>query len=195
MLVFFVIISIVLLILSKIGIKIEDVNISSDEKSNQGMKIYFLLYICNINIFSIKLNSNKIKKIYNKEKPKMKKIKRINNYSEIRNILLKKIRIKNILLNINIGTGNVLLTTYIIVILSTILSSILPLYIEDKIKDNYYAVSPIYENEISYKITVNGIMTIKTVHIIHIIYLILKKRRDEKYVRTSNRRAYESSYE
>lgn len=194
MLVFFIII-IFLLIFSKIGIKIEEFKISSFKEKNEKLKIYFEFYIFNIKLAHIKINPNNIKKIYNKQKSMIKKIKEINNYAEIKDVLLKKVKLKNLLLDINIGTGNVILTTYIIVILSTILSSILPLYIEGEIKKNNYAVKPIYSNEISYKITLNCIMTIKTVHIIHIIYLYLKKRRDEKYVRTSNRRSYESSYE
>lgn len=194
MLVFFIII-IFLLIFSKIGIKIEKFKISSFKEKNEKLKIYFEFYIFNIKLAHIKINPNNIKKIYNKQRSMIKQIKEINNYPEIKDVLLKKVKLKNLLLDINIGTGNVILTTYIIVILSTILSSILPLYIEGEIKKNNYAVKPIYSNEISYKITLNCIMTIKTVHIIHIIYLYLKKRRDEKYVRTSNRRSYESSYE
>lgn len=194
MLVFFIII-IFLLIFSKIGIRIEKFKISSFKEKNEKLKIYFEFYIFNIKLAHIKINPNNIKKIYNKQRSMIKQIKGINNYPEIKDVLLKKVKLNNLLLDINIGTGNVILTTYIIVILSTILSSILPLYIEGDIKKNYYTVKPIYEDRIRYKIILNCIMTIKTVHIIHIIYLYLKKRRDEKYVRTSNRRSYESSYE
>lgn len=196
MLVFFIIIIIIIILIStvSVGFRIEDLVLSNIQQNKKESKVYFLIYIFGIKIFSIKIKLEDIKKIYDKQRTKVSRSKFLKNYKTIRKFL-KTIEIKKILLNINLGTEDVIITTYLVVILSTILSIIWPFYIKEKIEESKYTINPLYQNKISYKIELDCIIAIKTVHIIHIIYLILKKRRDEKYVRTSNRKSYESSYE
>lgn len=194
MLVFFIIIFLIIFILeSSIRIKVENFNISNYEKAGRKLKLFLQITLFRkIVIFSIKLNTANMKKIYSKEKFDMEKAK---SFFKIIKLERKHIKIKDMHLYIKIGAGNVILTAYIVSIISTILSYILPKYIEGRLDRNYFKILPIYEDEIKYNVSLNCIIPIKTVHIIHIIYLILVKRRDEKYVRASNRRSYENGYE
>ena len=184
MLVFFifaVILLIICFINGKIAIDLENVKIINNKKTDGD--IYFLIFIFNKKILKFKISNNKINKIISKEKIDRNNI---SNLMSIKNINPERIEIKHIDLKINIGTGDILFTTFVVTIISTILSSILPLYIEKNLQNNFYEVIPIYTDKLEYRIAVSGIIAIKTVHIIHIIYLILKKRREGKYVRTSN---------
>lgn len=194
MLVFFIIIFLIIFILeSSIRIKVENFNISNYEKAGKKLKLLLQIVLFKkIVIFSIKLNTANMKKIYSKEKIDKEKAK---SFFKIIKLERKHIKIKDMHLYIKIGAGNVILTAYIVSIISTILSYILPKYIEGRLDRNYFKILPIYEDEIKYNVSLNCIISIKTVHIIHIIYLILVKRRDEKYVRASNRRSYENGYE
>jgi len=196
MLVFFIIIIIVTILISSVsvGFKIENFRLTNYKEKNKDAKIFFLIYLFGIKIFSINIEFKDIKRIYSKENFRFDKTKKQEDYKALKKFL-KSLEIKNILLNINIKKENVIVTTYIIVILSTILSYVFPIYIKDKTKESYFSIYPIYDNDIRYKIDLDCIIAIKTVYIIYIIYLILKKGRDEKYVRTSNRKSYESSYE
>lgn len=196
MLVFFicVILFFIISLSLSIGFKIEDLKITNLEEKKKDAKVFLLIYIFGIKILSINIKLKDIKSIYSKERMKFDKSKIIKNYKELKSFL-NSIEIKEISLNIDIGVNDVIVTTYIVVLLSTFLSSILPLYIKEKREKSNYNIRPIYVDGIKYKIDLNCIIAIKTVHIIHILYLILKKRRDERYVRTSNRKSYESSYE
>lgn len=195
MLVFIFVISIltIFILISSIRIKIEDFNISNYEKIEKGIKIFFqIILFKEVLLFSKQINLNSIEKIYLKQQLNIEKLRNI--YKLIKENR-EYIKIKNLILNIKIGTGDVILTAYIISIISTIISSVLPRYIDGEVYKNYFKLAPIYDDEIKYKVSLDCIIPIKTVHIIHIIYLILKKRRDEKYGRTSNRKSYENSYE
>ena len=64
----------------------------------------------------------------------------------------------------------------------------------NKIEDQKFLVSPIYDGRNMLKVKIESIITIKTIHIIYMIYVLDKNRRKEN-VRTSNRRSYVNSYE
>lgn len=196
MLVFFVclILFFIVFLSLSIGVKIEDLKITNLEEKKKDPKVFLLIYIFSIKILSINIKLKDIKSLYSKERIKFNKSKIIKNYKGLKNFL-NSVEIKEISLNVDIGVNDVIITTYIVVFLSTLLSSVLPLYIKEKKEKSIYKIRPIYIEGLKYKIDLNCIIAIKTVHIIHIIYLILKKRRDERYVRTSNRKSYESSYE
>ncbi len=198
MLVFFIVLSIIGLMLlvlfnMQIAIGIEDLKIETKKKEKGS--IYLYIYVFKKEIIKIKLGNNTMKKVFEKEKVDFKEMKKEVALKEIRQVLSYNMKIKKIDLEIGIGTGDILLTTSAVAIISTILSCILPLHIEGKLDDNYFKVIPIYDENIKYSIKLNCIIAIKTVHIIHIIYLFLKKRRGEGYGRTSNRKSYEGSYE
>ena len=194
MLVFFIIsIIVIFIVLSTLKIKIENFKVSNYDKPEENLKVNIKFYIMKyIKIISFNLNMEKIKRLYSGKKPNIDKLR---DYIDINKYIFKNTKVEKIYFDLNIGTGEIIVTTFLITILATILSSILPKYIEGKLNESYYKIQPIYDEEIKYKINLNCIINIKTVHIIHIIYLILKKRNGEKYVRTSNRKSYESSYE
>ena len=58
-----------------------------------------------------------------------------------------------------------------------------------------FNVTPIYNNPNLINIEFSGIFEIKMIHIINIIYILNKKEGVEKNDGTSNRRAYDYSYE
>lgn len=196
MLVFFLItifIIIITLILSTITLNIKDVKLSNFKNIESNSNVYIQIII--FKIIRISLAKIDIKKIYQNKKMDFNKIMNFEKDKKMKKLIFNKIKLEKIDFRLAIGTGNIILTTYAITILSIILSCILPLYITRSLKNSYYKITPIYDEELKYEIGLNCIISIKMVHIIHIIYLILKKRRDEKYARTSNRRAYEGSYE
>ena len=80
----------------------------------------------------------------------------------------------------------------IVFIISMILPRIIKKY---NSKKYYYEIKPIYKNENMVKLDFSCIINIKMVHIMDILYLVLKKGRVNKNERTSNRRAYDYSYE
>jgi hypothetical protein len=163
-------------------------------------QIEIKLYILKrIRILKIKVTKQKLEKL--KLESKLKKVeKKIlnNNIKFDLNILeiLKQldINLEKLNLNIKIGTENSALTS----IIFGVISSVIPIVLKNKIKDQekqIFNVVPVYTNENLLNIELDCIFSIKMIHIIYIIYILSKKGRDEKYVRTSNRRAYGYSYE
>ena len=103
-------------------------------------------------------------------------------------------------LKLKIGLGDVIFTTFMIPIISSIISCVLNkgsinLYKKNSKQKYYFKIDPEY-NKIAVKLKLNCIINVKMVHIINIIYaLIIKKRRSDKYERTSYRRSYGYSHE
>ena len=112
--------------------------------------------------------------------------------------LLKKIKPNVSLLNLElkIGTEDAILTSFIVFLISTGISILLPHVIKRYDKNKYkYLITPLYFQKNLYQIKLNCIIEIKLVHIINMIYIFIKKRRSDKNERTSNRRPYDYSYE
>ena len=154
------------------------------------------LPIIKIDIDKTKFNKLKVKeKFINIETEIIQGKKEIN-----RNILdlIKKIRlyVKEMDLKIDIGTENAALTSIIIPIISTILAILLREKIKSK-EEQFFIITPIYQNQNYLNIKLSGIFEIKMNHIINIIHLLLRKNKKgvKKYERTSNRRPYDYSYE
>ena len=112
--------------------------------------------------------------------------------------LLKSLKpkITSLNLDINLGLEDVVITSYLVVGISILISNILPFLVEKEDYNNCkYNVNPIYLNKNLYKISFNCIIEEKMVHIINILFKIIKKGRSDKYERTSNRRSYDYSNE
>ncbi len=199
-----ILIIISLLLLSTLRININNLQISVIEKE---IKFDYELYL-SLNLFNkikylqIKLNKEKISKmqIQSKIKPdQLEKIKQnaSNNKEQLKTVIKRlKIKLSKINLNIDIDTKNVLVTTGIVTLTSIIISNILSRFVKVNKKNYYkYKIIPSYKNKNILKIDFNCIINVKMVHIIYIIYILLKKRRDGKNERTSNRRSYDYSYE
>jgi hypothetical protein len=133
-------------------------------------------------------NSKKIEKIdFNEAKKYIKTNKEI--FS-----LFKKIKIEYLNLSIKIGVEDAVLTSYIVAVISSVISIILPYFVENNDNEKYkYVIEPIY-NKSTFQMYLNSIVSIKIVHIIYVIYNLTKKGRD-KNESTSNRRSYAYSHE
>lgn len=161
---------------SKIGIDIKNLIIDTDaeEKINEDGKIYVYLLLFN----KIKLFRKNVRNIPMKDVKfetsdfdikifKNKDIK-INYLELIQNI---NIDIKNIDLNVNIGTEDAGITAILVGILAGILGII--------IKKPRYQILPIYANRNLLKINLNGIFTI---YLIHYIYKFIKDNIKERFM-------------
>ncbi len=161
---------------SKIGIDVENLIIDTDaeEKINEDGKIYVYLLLFN----KIKLFRKNVRNIPMKDVKfeasdfdikifKNKDIK-INYFELIRNI---NIDIKNIDLNVKIGTEDAGITAILVGIFAGILGII--------IKKPKYQILPIYANRNLLKINLNGIFTI---YLMHYIYKFIKDNIKERFM-------------
>lgn len=161
---------------SKIGIDIKNLIIDTDaeEKINEDGKIYVYLLLFN----KIKLFRKNVRNIPMKDVKfetsdfdikifKNKDIK-INYLELIQNI---NIDIKNIDLNVNIGTEDAGITAILVGILAGILGII--------IKKPKYQILPIYANRNLLKINLNGIFTI---YLMQYIYKFIKDNIKERFM-------------
>ena len=161
---------------SKIGIDIKNLIIDTDaeEKINEDGKIYVYLLLFN----KVKLFRKNVRNIPMKDVKfetsdfdikifKNKDIK-INYLELIQNI---NIDIKNIDLNVNIGTEDAGITAILVGILAGILGII--------IKKPKYQILPIYANRNLLKINLNGIFTI---YLMHYIYKFIKDNIRERFM-------------
>lgn len=191
-----------MLVLSTIRIKIEDFEASNIQAkaSPKNYKIIISLYLFNkIKWIFVHLNDKKMRKMYSKmnlEKIDLKKFKKDFQVKDLK--MVKKIDPKISYLNLKTGIGveDVVATSFIIFIISTLIAILLPYTIKKYEKDKYhYEILPLYLNKNAYEIKLDCIIEVKMVHIINIGYVFLKKRRVDKNERTSNRRSYGYSYE
>ena len=192
----------VIIVTSKIRFQIKDFEYSLINMQHVNPKykmqiswfIFGKIPIVRIDIDKTKINKLKIKeKITNIETEIIQGKKPIN-----KNILkvIIKLDVKELNLKIDLGTENAALTSMII----PIISSILAIFLRKKIKsteEQYFIITPIYQNQNYLNIELSGIFEIKMNHIINIIHLLLRKEKKgvKKYERTSNRRSYDYSYE
>lgn len=161
---------------SKIGIDIENLIIDTDaeERINEDGKIYVYLLLFN----KIKLFRKNVRNIPMKDVKfeasdfaikifKNKDIK-INYLELIQNI---NIDIKNIDLNVKIGTEDAGITAILVGIFAGILGII--------IKKPKYQILPVYANRNLLKINLNGIFTI---YLMHYIYKFIKDNIKERFM-------------
>ncbi len=159
------------------------------------------------NMIMKKIN-NKVTNEINHKLKEIKQLKNIHSFDieQFSQIIFgdikKKIYILNILnesvnkLNINIqcGTKNPINTSYIIVIISTILSIYYKKYIKE-VNKSEFLVEPKYLNQNIFNLDLSGVISIRIKEIIHIINMFKNKKGVKKYERTSNRRSYAYSHE
>ena len=194
----------IILMFSKINICIKNIKISSDKINGryirEDYKIVFkitlfkILKILEISITKDKLErvriKEKIEKIKNKVKENNTKID-METLKEIKNIDFK---ISDLNLIIKLGTENAAFTAIFVGILSSTIGIILRNKIVND-KDNNFEIIPLYINQNLLNLELDCIITFKMIHIIYMLYILNKKRRDDKNVRTSNRRTYAYSNE
>lgn len=186
------IILILLLSTIKINIKCLEMENILLPKLKYNYDIQIGVYIFNkIPLIKFNINSNKVEetKIINKIQSKYGKAKV--DLDMIKALKLLSIKIESLSLNLQLGTEDVLNTSIIVFIISSILSIGLPNLVEKRNFENVkYEIIPLYIGNNAFSIKLNSIIYVKMVHIINIIYIYLQKRREEKNERASNRRSY-----
>lgn len=207
----FIILITIILLFSKIKINVNKFNYLSINPKNRKTDyniIIQLIILKKFPILEIKFNKNniiKIEKIKRKIKNKFETFDftEIEKDKEIKKKILEiikklKIDIDKINLNIEIGTENAVLTSFIIPIVATLVTYILRTNIKNnfiKSEENKFKIKPIYYNQNLLNILFSGIFEIEMIHIINIICILIKKEGVKEYERTSNRRTYGYSYE
>ena len=144
----------------------------------------------------LNLDEKKMSKMYKKinlEKYNISKVRDLINIRDLKDLTKPNIKVTKFNLNASIGTENVLVTSFLVVIFSTLISMLLTHVAENKNKDDfYYNIVPVYEDKNIYEVEFYCIIEVKMVHIINIL---VKKRRVGINERSSNRRAYGYSHE
>lgn len=165
------------------AIKIDIKQFELENTKIKNLKIYISLNIFNkFDIIKIKIDKTKLNKLLSKNTPKMDlsmiKIEKIKE-------LIKNIQVEKIIINSKIGTENLIITSFIVATLASILAILFA-----KIKKPSYKIEPVYTNKNYLYLNINCIFKVKLVHIINISKNLKKKGVVPKYGNTSNRRAY-----
>ena len=204
---FIILMIMIIFITIKIKFEIQNLKISTNEKShlNKKYQIKIVIYTLGfIPILKIKLNNQKIKKIINnekiKEKIKQQETKIIENKANIDKELITSLKnikteVKEINLKIRIGTENASLTAFTIPVISTFIAIFLSKQIKKYNDKQVFLVEPVYLDKNLLNIEISSIFQIKMIHIINTICIVNKKRKGDKNERTSNRRSYDYGYE
>ena len=198
----FFIIIVLILLFSKIKIEIENLRFSSIKNRHINKDYKSIIKLCifgRIPIIKINITKAKIEKLKMEEKIKQVDWKFIEKNQKFNQKVWKaiknsNIKMKSINLKIKLGTENASLTSIIVPIISTIIAITIKNQVENYQKQSFI-VEPIYINQNLINIAFTGIFEIKMIHIINIIYILTKKKGVDKNERTSNRRAYDYSYE
>ena len=169
---------------------------------NKDYKIVVRLYALSfIPIFKISITKEKLEKIKLKERIKNIDFKWLEDNKKIDKKMLGAIKKLNILirdinLQVELGTENASLTAILVPAISTVIAIILRKKVKN-FENQIFMIHPIYQNQNLVNLYISGIFEIKMSHIINIIYMLNKKEKKgvKKYERTSHRRTYDYSYE
>lgn len=207
--VFLLILLIIFLIIITIRIKFEFINLRfiSLEKDhlNKDYQINVIIYIFQkIPILKTKITNKKLENVIKNEKIretiKEQKTKIFENKRDIDKQIIKgiksiKIDIKEMNLLIQLGTEDAAITAFIIPLISTIIAMFLSQKVKKYNDKQNFLIQPVYINQNLINIEFSGIFQIKMIHIINTICILNKKKKGDKYERTSNRRSYDYGYE
>ena len=139
------------------------------------------------NLTNIKIEQNKLKENLGILQ------KRINKRINLQVLDYLKIEVKNLNLKILIGTEDAGITAIIVGIVSGIFAVLLKKLIKGN-NNNYWVVTPIYQDKNLLKISFDCIINLKLIHIIYTIFS-LKSEEDKENDRSSNTRHYVYSNE
>lgn len=177
----------ILIVFSNIQIEIDNFEISNTKNkfiNNKYEVIISLLFLNKIKWISIHLNSLRLRKMYTKmhlERIDIKKLEKDISFSDLKEIIKIKPNIKKLKLKIDIGLENVILTSYLIPLICTILSIILSKSVDIKdIDEIEYLVNPIYNNGNRYYIKLSSILSFKISSILKVVIRIYKNNKFKK---------------
>ena len=148
---FVVILLIILTILSTVKIKINNLEAMNQKEFAHNYKVEIALELFGkIKWLKFKLNENKLKKLSTKmhlERIDIKQLEKDLKLADIKEILGIRPKISYMNLALKVGVDDVLLTTYLVPIISTFLAILLPYAVEsENIKNIKYKIEPVYNN-------------------------------------------------
>lgn len=180
---FLLILLIVFTLISTIEIKVKEIEFSNIKKITPRYVINISAKLLNkFKWIEIDFDNGKIKKITKKihlEKIDIQKLERNLKISDIKEIINIKPKISSLHLIVNVGLEDVILTTYLVTGISTIIAIILP-YITKKNSENNlnYKVLPVYNNQNVYYLKIDTVLEIKVMNVLSSLFKIYK---DNKY--------------
>lgn len=177
-----------LILISKLELKINRLDISNIDKhkNNEKLSLQISLLIGKFKWFRITINKDKLARIYVKIKEKeatmdLNKVKKdieqdfkiIFEDAELRKLIFStKLSLEKFNANIALGSRDFLLTSYLVAVVSIVISNILPHIISPK-KDVariiHYRIVPIYKEEDIYNIHLSLTINTKILHLLNII--------------------------
>ena len=177
-----------LILISKLELKINRLDISNKKKkkNNEKLSLQISLLIGKFKWFRITINKDKLARIYVKIKEKeatmdLNKVKKdieqdfkiIFEDAELRKLIFStKLSLEKFNANIALGSRDFLLTSYLVAVVSIVISNILPHIISPK-KDVariiHYRIVPIYKEEDIYNIHLSLTINTKILHLLNII--------------------------
>lgn len=172
---------IIFVLLSTVRIKVKDFEISNKKHIEPNYEIIISLVLLNkLKWISVRLNNAKMRKMYTKmhlERIDIKKLERNIKPSDIKEIAKIKPKLTRLNLQVKLGVEDVIITSYIVPILCTILSIILPHITEkEDIRNIKYKIEPVY-NQTIYHIKLDTILEIKIINLLNSVYKIYKSRK------------------
>lgn len=194
---FLLILLTVFTLISTIEVKVKEIEFSNIKKITPRYVINISAKLLNkFKWIGIDLDKGKIKKITKKihlEKIDIKKLERNLKISDIREIINIKPKISSLNLHVNVGLEDVILTTYLVTAISTIIAIILP-YITKKNSENNvnYKVFPIYNNQNVYYLKVDTVLEIKVMNVLSSLFKIYKDNKYNEKVKKVSRRTVQN---
>ncbi len=189
------------IITAKFRVNVDRVILKAGEniKKVYDYKLKVIIYIFEkIPIFKLTIDKDFLSKIKFKQKAVKMIEKEINNKKidkqEILSFKNLKLKIKSLNLKIELGTKNAAFTGILVGVIGALYSIIIGNFIKKQDAQKFY-IEPIYKDKNIINLQFQGIIEIKMIHIINTICIINKRKRVDKNERTSNRRAYDYSYE
>ncbi len=191
----------------KIRINFDNIQISNIDENKRKCKLKYtytiyleIIILEKFKIVKIKLDKEKVSRIMKNMKLNFNNIdmkKEIKNRDElVVNLKSLKLVFKELNLNVEIGTEDIISTVGIF----TILSTIIPILIRNNKAKVQYQIAPIYNTGNAINFWANGISEVYLVHIIYTLYIMKMKKGRKKYGRgntktkSSDRRTYDYSH-
>ena len=176
---------------------LEEINFEiKDNKKNDGEIKLILKFLKLIPYLEINLLDSKFikKRITLKSIEKTIKIAKLKLYKDKITRFLEITKVEELYLKMNLQSNNLIIMSFITVILSTILSIVFAKNMIDK-DEGRYGINMEYSNNTRYEIYLNCTINLKFIHIISVMCESFKRKRADKNARKSYRRAYEYNHE
>ena len=173
---------IIITIISTIHIQINNLEFSNIRKlKNNKYKIVFSMIILKkVKWLLIKIDKRKLERIINKihlEKINIKKLEREFNIKDIKELSKIEPKIRYLNMDAKLGLDDVILTSYLIPIISIIFAIIMPYVVQRKdVKNIKYNLKPLYNMKNVYDIKLDICIEIKVMDILNVFYNIYKSK-------------------